>query len=56
MEFCAAVVTLLVDEHGAYDPRLTNDRLLHVITHNANMLGERVQGSSTAARRFWPAC
>ena len=28
MEFCAIVGTLLVDEHGAYDPRLTNDRLL----------------------------
>src|SRR5258708_34378963 len=44
MEFRVVVGTLLVDEHGVYGPRLTNDRLLHVITHNANMLGERVQG------------
>jgi excisionase family DNA binding protein len=28
MEFCAVVGTLLIDEHGVYDPRLTNDRLL----------------------------
>jgi DNA invertase Pin-like site-specific DNA recombinase len=28
MEFCAVVGTLLVDEHGVYDPGLTNDRLL----------------------------
>ena len=28
MEFCAIVGTLLIDEHGVYDPRLTNDRLL----------------------------
>jgi DNA invertase Pin-like site-specific DNA recombinase len=28
MEFCAVVGTLLMDEHGVYDPRLTNDRLL----------------------------
>jgi DNA invertase Pin-like site-specific DNA recombinase len=28
MEFCAVVGTLLMDEHGMYDPRLINDRLL----------------------------
>jgi hypothetical protein len=28
MEFCAIVGTLLIDEHGVYDTRLTNDRLL----------------------------
>jgi DNA invertase Pin-like site-specific DNA recombinase len=28
MEFCAIVGTLLVDEHGVYEPRHTNDRLL----------------------------
>ena len=28
MEFCGIVGTLVIDEHGVYDPRLTNDRLL----------------------------
>jgi DNA invertase Pin-like site-specific DNA recombinase len=28
VELCAAVGALLVDEHGVYDPLLTNDRLL----------------------------
>lgn len=28
MEFCAIVGTLVIDEHGVYDPRLPNDRLL----------------------------
>ncbi len=28
MEFCAIVDALLIDEHGVYDPRHTNDRLL----------------------------
>lgn len=28
MEFCGVVGALLIDEHGVYDPRLTNDRLL----------------------------
>lgn len=28
MEFCAIVGTLLIDEHGVYDPRLINDRML----------------------------
>ena len=28
MEFCAIVGALLIDEHGVYDPRHTNDRLL----------------------------
>ena len=28
MEFCAIVGTLLIDEHGVYDPRHPNDRLL----------------------------
>jgi DNA invertase Pin-like site-specific DNA recombinase len=28
MEFCAIVGALVVDEHGIYDPRLTNDRML----------------------------
>jgi len=28
MEFCGIVGTLVIDEHGVYDPRLPNDRLL----------------------------
>jgi len=28
MEFCAIVGALLIDEHGIYEPRHTNDRLL----------------------------
>lgn len=28
MEFCGIVGTLVIDEHGVYDPRHTNDRLL----------------------------
>jgi DNA invertase Pin-like site-specific DNA recombinase len=28
MEFCAIIDVLLIDEHGVYDPRHTNDRLL----------------------------
>jgi DNA invertase Pin-like site-specific DNA recombinase len=28
MEFCGIVGTLVIDEHGVYDPRSTNDRLL----------------------------
>lgn len=28
MEFCGIVGTLLIDEHGVYEPRYTNDRLL----------------------------
>ena len=28
MEFCGIVGTLVIDEHGVYDPRLTNDSLL----------------------------
>ncbi|MGA2366925.1 MAG: recombinase family protein [Steroidobacteraceae bacterium] len=37
MEFCAVVGTLLVDEHGVYDPGLTNDRLL--LGMKSTMLG-----------------
>jgi hypothetical protein len=27
-EFCTLVNTLIIDEDGVYDPKLTNDRLL----------------------------
>ena len=39
MEFCGIVGTLVIDEHGVYDPRSTNDRLLlaHLIQRIAGI-------------------
>jgi hypothetical protein len=41
MEFCAVVGTLLMDEHGVYDQRLTNDqssRAKRYLTRGAPMI------------------
>jgi Recombinase len=47
---------LIREHHEGYISWETFEHNQHVLTRNANILGERVQGPSTAARRFWPAC